>query len=93
MLQVAALAAVWVSHKHADHLLGLPALLAARSWQAPPLIIIGVRRGPSAEANSALAGLGRQGLRRHAAGRRRRSSSFVRTLASRGPQCPSRQHI
>ena len=39
--QVAALAAVWISHKHADHLLGLPALLAARPRQAPPLIIIG----------------------------------------------------
>lgn len=41
MLQLAALAAVWVSHKHADHLLGLPALLAARSRQAPLLIVIG----------------------------------------------------
>ena len=41
---VAALAAVWVSHKHADHLLGLPALLAARPRQAPPLLVIGAPR-------------------------------------------------
>lgn len=39
--QVASLAAVWVSHRHADHMLGLPALLAARPPSAPPLLIIG----------------------------------------------------
>ena len=39
--QVAALAAVWVSHRHADHMLGLPALLAARPPSAPPLLVIG----------------------------------------------------
>lgn len=39
--QVAALAAVWVSHRHADHMLGLPALLAARPPSAPPLLVMG----------------------------------------------------
>jgi Beta-lactamase superfamily domain len=39
--QVAALAAVWLSHRHADHMLGLPALLATRLPSAPPLLVIG----------------------------------------------------
>jgi ribonuclease BN (tRNA processing enzyme) len=43
--ELAALAAVWVSHKHADHMLGLPALLAARAAaagrRAPPLLVVG----------------------------------------------------
>lgn len=34
---VDALAAVWVSHKHGDHCLGLPAVIARRSPQRPPL--------------------------------------------------------
>ena len=44
--QVAALAAVWLSHRHADHMLGLPALLAARALAAPPLLVIGHPRPP-----------------------------------------------
>lgn len=44
--QVAALAAVWLSHRHADHMLGLPALLAARALAAPPLVVIGHPRPP-----------------------------------------------
>ena len=39
--QAAALAAVLISHKHADHVLGVPALLAARPSGVPPLIVIG----------------------------------------------------
>jgi len=39
--QAAALAAVLISHKHADHVLGVPALLAARPSGSPPLIVIG----------------------------------------------------
>lgn len=39
--QVAALAAVWISHRHADHMLGLPAVLVARPPHAPPLLVIG----------------------------------------------------
>ena len=41
--QVAALAAVWLSHRHADHMLGLPAVLAARPPSAPPLLVIGAQ--------------------------------------------------
>ncbi|KAF5840784.1 beta-lactamase-like protein [Dunaliella salina] len=39
--QVAALRCVWVSHKHADHALGLSGLLAARPASAPPLLVVG----------------------------------------------------
>lgn len=39
--QVAALRCVWVSHKHADHALGLSGLLAARPAGAPPLLVVG----------------------------------------------------
>ena len=37
-VQVDRLCAVWVSHKHADHMLGLPGILAARSADQPPLL-------------------------------------------------------
>lgn len=37
--QVAALRCVWVSHKHADHTLGLAGLLAARPASAAPLLV------------------------------------------------------
>lgn len=30
---------VWVSHKHADHMLGLSGILAARSASQPPLLV------------------------------------------------------
>ena len=36
-VQVSSLALVWISHKHADHMLGLPAILAARHASTPPL--------------------------------------------------------
>ncbi len=36
-VQVNSLALVWISHKHADHMLGLPAILAARHASSPPL--------------------------------------------------------
>ena len=39
VLQVAELAAVWVSHRHADHMAGLPGILAARSSAKPPLLV------------------------------------------------------
>eukprot|EP00873_Tetraselmis_striata_P001973 jgi/Tetstr1/422237/TSEL_013089.t1 len=39
--EVAALAAVWISHKHADHCLGLPALLSARPPSCGPLLVVG----------------------------------------------------
>lgn len=38
-VQVDGLCAVWVSHKHADHMLGLPGILSARSASAPPLLV------------------------------------------------------
>ena len=38
-MQVDNLAFVWVSHKHADHMLGLAGILAARSSTAPPLLV------------------------------------------------------
>jgi len=38
-VQVDALGAVWVSHKHADHMLGLPGILSARSANQPPLLV------------------------------------------------------
>lgn len=41
VVEVAALCAVWVSHKHADHCLGLPALIAARPATCRPLLVIG----------------------------------------------------
>ncbi len=44
--QAAALAAVLISHKHADHVLGVPALLAARPAGSPPLIVIGAHLSP-----------------------------------------------
>lgn len=37
---VNALAAVWISHKHGDHCLGLPAIIARRSPQRPPLTVV-----------------------------------------------------
>lgn len=37
---VNSLAAVWISHKHADHCLGLPCIIAARSPQRPPLTLV-----------------------------------------------------
>ncbi|KAL0053601.1 hypothetical protein WJX82_008144 [Trebouxia sp. C0006] len=39
--QVNSLALVWISHKHADHMLGLPAILAARHTSCPPLQVVG----------------------------------------------------
>ncbi|CAL5221692.1 g3928 [Coccomyxa viridis] len=39
--QVDRLCAVWVSHKHADHMLGLPGILSARSADQPPLLVVG----------------------------------------------------
>ncbi len=39
MLQVDSLCAVWISHKHADHMLGLPGILQARSAGSPPLLV------------------------------------------------------
>ena len=33
------LCAVWVSHKHADHMLGLPAILQARAPGDEPLLV------------------------------------------------------
>uniref|UniRef100_A0A061RVH9 ribonuclease Z n=1 Tax=Tetraselmis sp. GSL018 TaxID=582737 RepID=A0A061RVH9_9CHLO len=39
--EVAALTAIWISHKHADHCLGVPALLAARPSSCRPLLVIG----------------------------------------------------
>ncbi|EIE26920.1 hypothetical protein COCSUDRAFT_59422 [Coccomyxa subellipsoidea C-169] len=35
---VDALCSVWLSHKHADHILGLPGILHARSASSPPLL-------------------------------------------------------
>lgn len=32
---------MWLSHKHADHILGLPALLEARPLDSPPLLVVG----------------------------------------------------
>lgn len=37
---VDALAAVWISHKHGDHCLGLPAVITRRSPQRPPLTVV-----------------------------------------------------
>ena len=38
-LQVDSLAFVWISHKHADHMLGLPGILHARTAAKPPLLV------------------------------------------------------
>ena len=38
-VQVDALCAVWISHKHADHMLGLLGILKARSANTPPLLV------------------------------------------------------
>lgn len=37
--QVSGLAAVWLSHKHADHILGLLGILLARAPHDPPLLV------------------------------------------------------
>lgn len=37
VVQVDNLAFIWISHKHADHMLGLAGILAARSATTPPL--------------------------------------------------------
>ncbi|KAK9814930.1 hypothetical protein WJX73_002299 [Symbiochloris irregularis] len=41
--KVEQLACVWISHKHADHMLGLGGILSARSHCATPLLVIGTR--------------------------------------------------
>jgi ribonuclease Z len=41
MQQAAALRCVWVSHRHADHCMGLAGLLAARPPTAPALLVVG----------------------------------------------------
>ena len=38
-MQVDRLESVWVSHKHADHMLGLPGILMARSARQLPLLV------------------------------------------------------
>lgn len=50
---VAGLRAVWISHHHPDHMLGVPGVLAARPKHAPPLALVGpkalqewIRRAP-----------------------------------------------
>lgn len=40
-VQVARLQCVWLSHKHADHVLGLPQLLSNRPPTAQPLLVVG----------------------------------------------------
>ena len=37
-MQVAALQALWISHKHADHMLGVQGMLEARPPNAPLLV-------------------------------------------------------
>ena len=44
-LQVDSLAFLWISHKHADHMLGLPGILAARSAARPPLLVSHAMQG------------------------------------------------
>ena len=38
-IQVDNLAFVWISHKHADHMLGLASVLAVRKKSVPPLLV------------------------------------------------------
>ena len=38
-LQVTSLAFVWISHKHADHVLGLLGIVTARPASCPPLLV------------------------------------------------------
>ena len=38
-MQVEQLAAVWISHRHADHMMGLAAILCARPPAAGPLLV------------------------------------------------------
>ena len=40
MQQVSCLVAILISHRHADHLVGLPGLLLARRPSDPPLLVL-----------------------------------------------------
>ncbi|KXZ48095.1 hypothetical protein GPECTOR_30g190 [Gonium pectorale] len=39
--EVSSLSLVWLSHKHPDHVLGLPGLLESRPPSSPPLLVVG----------------------------------------------------